>query len=103
MVAASIVFPDDVGIHSIGPMADALVNAIASGRAVRVDLSAVARPDLCLVQLISAARQEAGRIGADLSLAGPATPALAALLERAGILTASPEETAFWRCEGVSR
>lgn len=96
MSTTTFTLPPDAGIRSIGALADDLLDALASGHPVRVDLSAVEYPDLAVVQLIAAARRDAARAGTAFTLAAAPAPALAALLDRAGFLTGEPDDTTFW-------
>ncbi len=103
MAATTILLPEDLGIQSIRPFADELVSGLVPGEAIRLDLSAVASPHLCMVQLIAAVRRHASETGGDCALAAPASPALADLLARAGFLPGSSEDTAFWLHGDMSR
>jgi hypothetical protein len=96
MATTTIMIPEDIGIQSIRPFTDQLVNALVPGDALRLDLSAVTSPHMCMIQLIAAIRRYSSETGGACALALPATPALAALLIRAGFLPGSSEDTAFW-------
>lgn len=96
MAVTTLCLPDDAGIQCIAAIAQDLTEALAMQTAVRLDVSAVARPDLATVQLITAARSEAARTGTDFALAAPVPPAFAELLDRAGFLSGASEDTAFW-------
>lgn len=71
--------------------------ALPLGGDVVLDASALAAPDLSVVQLILSLRAEARSQGGDVRLAAPAADALAALLHRGGFTDAmTPDDNAFW-------
>ncbi|MBY9062038.1 STAS domain-containing protein [Sphingomonas yunnanensis] len=87
----------DASISDIAAILDVLTTAIAEHAAVTIDLAAVTSADLSLLQLLESARREAARGGRLLSLATSAAPAIAALLDRAGFMTAAtPADIEFW-------
>ena len=86
-----------VTTRTIHDFADQLGAAIADDPAVTLDVSAVADVDLSFVQLVEAGRRDASEPGRSLRLDRPANPAIAALLRRAGFLTApTPADIDFW-------
>ncbi|MGE7206163.1 STAS domain-containing protein [Sphingomonas sp. NPDC019816] len=88
---------EDLCLPTIGLLADELARAIMPDAPVRLDLSAVAAPDLSVIQLVQSARVAATRCGCDFALATPAGDRLRALLDRAGFLACpTPEHTQFW-------
>ncbi|WP_314373225.1 STAS domain-containing protein [Sphingomonas paucimobilis] len=88
---------EDLCLPTIGLLAEQLGTAIAPGGTVRLDLSAVAAPDLSVVQLVQSARHTAAQCGCDFALAAPASDRLRGLLDRAGFLPCpAPEHTQFW-------
>ncbi len=57
MSITHVVAAGDLCLPSIGLLADDLSHAFAASDAVRLDLSAVAAPDLSVVQLVESARR----------------------------------------------
>lgn len=97
MATMQMVLGEDACMKTIGAIAERMKDAIADHPAVELDLAAATRADLSLIQSIEAARREAGRADCALTLAAPAAPALTALLDRAGFLTAAtPADIDFW-------
>jgi anti-anti-sigma regulatory factor len=97
MSITTVTAAGDVCLPSIGLLATELTAAFDSGEAVRLDLSAVAGPDLSVVQLIQSARASAALGGCDFTLAAPADATLTALLDRAGFLAGlSDDDRLFW-------
>jgi anti-anti-sigma regulatory factor len=96
-MTTAIVAESDLSLATIDRLAAALRESLAHGASVRLDLSTVTTPDLPLLQLVEASRRQAARDGVDLTLTGPAGPALASTLERAGF-TAGFDATdhEFW-------
>ncbi|PZQ60823.1 MAG: hypothetical protein DI544_07750 [Sphingomonas taxi] len=87
----------DICLRTITSLAAELRRAFDDGGDVRLDMTAVAAPDLSTIQLIQAARRTAAAKDVDFALTAPATPVLAAVLDRAGFLAAaSPDDTHFW-------
>lgn len=81
---------------SIATMADE-VRALPLDGDIVLDASALAAPDLSVVQLILSLRAEAGAQGGDVRLSAPAGDALTALLHRGGFTDAmTPDDNAFW-------
>ena len=94
MMPTILVLPAKVTTRTIGDVADTIVAALADDPAVTLDLSAVAEVDLSFVQLVEAARRAPDR---SLQLDRPAGATIAALLRRAGFLTApTPADIDFW-------
>ena len=91
------------GMATIAVLRDRLLDTLTPGGALRLDLSALPNPHLCIVQLVLAARRHAAAIGADFALAAPATSALVRTLERAGCAPRTPDDTAFWLHGEVSQ
>lgn len=88
---------EDLCLPTIGLLAEQLGTAIVPGGMVRLDLSAVAAPDLSVVQLVQSARHTAAQRECDFALAAPASDRLRGLLNRAGFLPCpTPEHTQFW-------
>ncbi|WP_294198818.1 STAS domain-containing protein [uncultured Sphingomonas sp.] len=96
MSITHVVAAGDLCLPTIGLLADELVQAFADADAVRLDLSAVATPDLSVVQLVEAARAAAREQDRDFALAAPVGAPFQALLTRAGFLTASDDDVMFW-------
>ncbi|GGB28405.1 hypothetical protein GCM10011380_17510 [Sphingomonas metalli] len=97
MSSTTVMAAENLCLPTIETLADALRAALSPGRAVRLDLSAVAAPDLSVLQLVQSARVTAARDGCGFALAVPATGSLAALLDRAGFPPAfTPEDRQFW-------
>ena len=81
---------------SIAMVADDL-RALPLDGDVVLDASALAAPDLSVVQLILSLRAEAMSQGGDVRLLAPAGDALTALLRRGGFADAmTPDDNAFW-------
>jgi len=80
----AIVAERGLSLTNIDRLAAALRDALASGEAVRLDLTDVTAPDLALLQLVEAARRQTARDGVEFALAAPAGAALTRALERAG-------------------
>jgi len=82
-------------IRTIGPIHDALVDALARHQTVQLDCSGADAIDLSFIQLLLSARRSARDAGRQLTLAAPAGGALRAALEHGGFL---PSEGAdpFW-------
>jgi ABC-type transporter Mla MlaB component len=81
-----------------------LVALLEHHDAIELDCAGLAETDLSLVQLIIAAQKSARRLGKSVTLAGPASGALAKVLSRAGFLgTGLPQaagQEAFWLSSG---
>ena len=76
-------------------MADDMRSAFAADPSLTLDISGVAEADLSFVQLIEAARRQTP--DHSLTLDRPANAVVAALLQRAGFLTApTPADIDFW-------
>jgi len=90
--------PSSLTMASIHDFADVLAAAQGGGEGVlTLDLTAVAAPDLSVLQLVESARAQARVGGGSVQLSAPAADALAALLERAGFMGAmTPEDIDFW-------
>lgn len=90
--------PSSLTMASIHDFAEALTTAQGSGEgALTLDLTAVAAPDLSVLQLVESARAQARMGGGSVRLSAPAADALAALLARAGFTGAmAPEDIDFW-------
>ncbi len=81
---------------SVAAVADDL-RALPLGDDVLLDVSALAAPDLSVVQLIHSLRSEATAQGGEVRLSTPAGEALTALLHRGGFTDAmTPDDNAFW-------
>ncbi|MBJ6122358.1 STAS domain-containing protein [Sphingomonas mollis] len=96
MTLTTICAPVALAVRSIAPFCDEVRAAFGGTGDIALDLSAVEDPDLSVIQLVEAARRQAARDGAVLTLAHPATGPLAALLDRAGFADLSPTDTQFW-------
>ncbi|MBB6506482.1 anti-anti-sigma regulatory factor [Sphingomonas endophytica] len=96
MSITHVVAAGDLCLPSIGSLADDLSQAFAAGDAVRLDLSAVAAPDLSVLQLVESARRAACDEGRDFALTAPVGAPFRALLARAGFIPASDEDATFW-------
>lgn len=96
MTITTLAAPDALSLRSIADFADTVRGALDGTHDVAIDLSAVAAPDLSVVQLVEAARRQAVRQGLALTLAHPAAGPLAALLDRAGFADLAPADHHFW-------
>jgi anti-anti-sigma regulatory factor len=96
MSITHVVAAGDACLPTIGLLADDLTLAFAGDAAVRLDLSAVAAPDLSVVQLVESARRTARAAGRDFALASAVPAPFHALLTRAGFLPASDDDAMFW-------
>lgn len=96
MSITTVIAAGDACLPTIGLLADDLARAFDGEEAVRLDLSAVAAPDLSLLQLIESARIAARDRGHDFALAAPVDARFGALLARAGFPTASDADAQFW-------
>jgi anti-anti-sigma regulatory factor len=96
MSITRVIAAGDVCLPSFGLLSEELSHAFAASDAVRLDLSAVAAPDLSVVQLVEAARRAARADGRDFALAAPVGAAFRALLARAGFIPASGDDADFW-------
>ncbi|MEH3103644.1 MAG: STAS domain-containing protein [Sphingomonas phyllosphaerae] len=96
MSITPVIAAGDLCLPSIGLLADDLLQAFAAGDVVRLDLSAVAAPDLSVVQLVESARRTARDDGRDFALTAPVGAPFRALLARAGFTPASEEDATFW-------
>lgn len=103
MTALTLAIPPDIGVETLGGFADKLIASLAMPQPVRLDISAMKTCDpsviQLVIQLIAAARRHAKDIGTGITLVGPATPAVAAILERGGFMAGTPEDLAFWNGE----
>lgn len=89
--------PSSVTVRNAGDFAEQLLGFVQAGEDIDMDLSKLAEVDLSFVQLVLAARSHVEQEGARFGLAQPATPALAALLDRAGFLgDPQPADIDFW-------
>lgn len=88
--------PVGLAMPSIATVAEEL-RALSIDGGVVLDASALAAPDLSVVQLILSLRAEAVSQGGDVRLSAPAGDALTALLHRGGFTDAmTPDDNAFW-------
>ena len=88
-------FDTDLTIRNAAAIKAMLVERLQVERSVCLELNHDAAVDLSFVQLIHAARVHLDRAGGSLSLARPATGAVAALLVRAGF-SSHPDDVDFW-------
>ena len=95
-MSVTIQVPESVTVRSAAAFADLLAAAAQAGADVTIDGSALAECDLSFVQLILALRAQLQSVGATLSLAQPAGPALRALLDRAGFGEPNSDDAQFW-------
>lgn len=96
-MVARITVDKSMTLRSIEELRGQLLDTFASDAAIELDASATAEIDLSFIQLLEAARVYAERDGKSIRLSKPAHPALAALLERAGFLTApTADDVDFW-------
>jgi anti-anti-sigma regulatory factor len=97
---ARVVLDGGLTIRSIDAVRTRLAAALSEHAAIEVDCSAAIEVDLCLIQLLVAARHSAEQAGRQLILAQPADGALRTALVQGGFLPAegSTEEAgaAFW-------
>lgn len=97
MTTMTLVLNDDACLKTVGDIADRLRDAASEHDSICLDLATAGNMDLSILQLIESARRNAAEGGAVVTLAQPASPALAALLDRAGFLAAaSPADITFW-------
>ncbi len=88
--------PDTISMTTVAAVADAM-RALPLDGDVILDASALAAPDLSVVQLIYSLRAEAGLQGGDVRLSARAGEALTALLHRGGFTDAmTADDNAFW-------
>lgn len=88
---------DSATVRNIGEFANELLSAVQSSNNLEIDVSNLIEVDLSFIQLVLAARTHLEQEGAKLTLAQPAGPALAALLDRAGFLgDPQPADIDFW-------
>lgn len=91
------VFGESANIRAIEGIRTMLLEAFQLHEDLEIDVSQIADADLSFLQLIEAARKFAASAGKRILLNTPATPVLAALLERAGMLAdASSDTRDFW-------
>lgn len=89
--------PSSITVRSIVDFQRTLMSALESGENVQLDMANVVELDLSFIQLMHAARAYATQRGGCLGLAHPAGANVAALLDRAGFLTApQPADLDFW-------
>jgi anti-anti-sigma regulatory factor len=97
MTTMTLVLNEDACLKTIGDIAGRLTDAASEHVDISLDLEEAAHIDLSVLQLIESARRHAAEGGGSVTLARPASPALAALLDRAGFLAAaSPADITFW-------
>jgi MFS superfamily sulfate permease-like transporter len=97
MTTMTLVLDEQACLKTIGIIADRMTDAAADHDDICLDLAAADNIDLSVLQVIESARRHAADSGARLTLAHPASPALTALLDRAGFLAAaSPADITFW-------
>jgi hypothetical protein len=95
--AACVVCDASVTLRNIEALREALLDGFAQAGSIEVDASAVSEVDLSFVQLIETARTHAAHEDKSIHLTKPANSALAALLNRAGLLTESKaDDIDFW-------
>lgn len=88
--------PEHCSLQTATHLHEGLCQAFEQPDPIELDLDALVEGDLSLIQLLVAARATANAAGRALSLARPANPALAALLERSGLVPGCPDEITFW-------
>lgn len=88
--------PSSVTVRSASEFAGRLLGAVQAGGDIDLDLSALDEVDLSFVQIVLAARAHVEQGGARFTLAQPAGPALATLLDRAGFGDPQPADLDFW-------
>lgn len=94
----------DISLQNISGIANKLKEALTPGGSIRLDISDIFEPHLCLLQLVEVARRHAAKVSADFALAGPPNAAWLDALQRAGFLThAADSDKAFWLNGGVTR
>ncbi len=97
MEMATMVVDEDARLETIPAIAERLTGLVNDHAAVRIDIADDIRCDLSFLQLVGAVRGFAAQNDCALSLARPASPSLAALLDRAGYLAAAtPADIDFW-------
>lgn len=105
--AHRVVLPDIATVRNAESVRDLLLRGFDQPTDIEVDCSGLADADLCLVQLLLAARTMAGEHGRVLRLAEPASGVLLDVLNRGGFLTVTEgldnEERDFWMAKGVAR
>jgi anti-anti-sigma regulatory factor len=86
-----------VTVRTAADFRQSLLDALEADDQIELDITELAEVDLSFVQLVHAAREQARRAGKHIHLLQPAGPALTALLDRAGFLTAPDSaELEFW-------
>jgi anti-anti-sigma regulatory factor len=88
-----IVLSDEQSLRNVEDLRQQLLDAIAPGDRVEIDLAAVTEADLAFVQLMASARRYALGLGAEISLTAPSPPAVVDVLNRAGF---GPAQMSFW-------
>lgn len=97
MQQQTMILPTAITTRTVSTMTNEIRAALAMPGDVVIDASAAETVDLSFLQLIEAARRHSEAGAATLRLAAPANPAIAALLHRAGVLTApTPADIDFW-------
>jgi anti-anti-sigma regulatory factor len=92
-----MIFPADACLPGAADLRERMLGAFDAQTAIAIDLTPVERVDLSLLQLVNAARTEAGRRGIDLTLAAPAPAAVRTCLDRAGFTASfTPQDHQFW-------
>jgi anti-anti-sigma regulatory factor len=86
---------DPADIETVEQVRAQICDALRGEGDVVVDVSSVTEVDLAFLQLIEAARIEAGRRGAALRLKTAPGEAIRTALQRAGLLS-TPQQAAFW-------
>jgi len=81
-------------LRTIDATKDAISSALAASRRIVVDGSLVEDADITIVQLLTAARSSAERLGAVLAFQAPSA-ALRTVLERAGVSVTIGDDP-FW-------
>ena len=96
-MAAVISLETSATLRGIDALREQLLETFAEHSSVELDASELAEIDLSFLQLMEAARAHAAHEDKTIRLTRPANPALKALLERAGFLTApTTDDLEFW-------
>lgn len=94
MSTSLIEVPSSVTVRSVAEFGRHLTSTLVEHDEIVLDMDAVDEIDLSFVQLVQAARGDAGKT---VRLARPANEAVTALLRRAGFLTdPSDADVDFW-------
>jgi hypothetical protein len=96
-MSAVITLEPSATLRGIETLREQLLESFAEHSSIEIDASALAEIDLSFLQLVEAARIHAANEDKTVRLTRSANPALKALLDRAGFLTApTADDLEFW-------